>query len=54
MVYEKISDVSSERNTQYEIYETLSFKKLNISVCGNIIIITMKQNAKQIANFLII
>ena len=49
MVYEKISDVSSERNTQYEIYETLSFKKLNISVCGNALIdiyfpLTLTQN----------
>ena len=49
MVYEKIADVSSERNTQYEIYETLSFKKLNISVCGNALIdiyfpLTLTQN----------
>ena len=33
LIYERLSNISSERNTQFEIYEILNFTKLNISIC---------------------
>ena len=38
LVYEKISNISSKRNTQYEIYESINFTRLNISVCKDLLI----------------
>ena len=34
--FEKISNISSERNLQYEIYEPINKTKLNLSVCQDI------------------
>ena len=36
MKYEKITNISSERSLQYEVYEPYNKKKLNLSICGNI------------------
>ena len=38
MKYEKISNISSERSFQYEIYEPNNKTKLNLSVCNNLTI----------------
>ena len=34
--YEKISNISSERNLQFEIYESANKTRLNLSVCQDI------------------
>ena len=36
--YEKMTNISSERNLQYEVYESLNKKKLDLSLCQNIAI----------------
>ena len=36
MKYEKITNISSERSLQYEVYEPYNKTKLNLSVCDNI------------------
>ena len=36
--YEKISDISSERSIQYEIFESLNFTKLDLSLCTDSLI----------------
>ena len=41
--YEKITNISSERNLQFEIYESKNKTRLNLSVCENIPIIFMSQ-----------
>ena len=38
LIYENISNTSSERNTQYEIFESLNSTKLNISICKDLLI----------------
>ena len=38
VVYEKLSNISSERNTQYEVYESSNLQKLDISVCKDSLI----------------
>ena len=35
MKYEKVSNVSSERLLQYEVYEPINKTKLNLSICDN-------------------
>ena len=35
MKYEKITTISSERSLQYEVYEPIHKKKLNLSICDN-------------------
>ena len=35
---EKITNISSERSLQYEIYEPYNKTKLNLSICSNITI----------------
>ena len=34
--YEKVANISSERQLQYEVYESLNKTKLNLSVCSNV------------------
>ena len=34
--YEKVANISSERQLQYEVYESLNKAKLNLSVCSNV------------------
>ena len=36
--FEKVSDISSERSLQYEVYEPFNKTKLNLSICENITI----------------
>ena len=36
--YEKISNISAERNLQFEIYESLNKTRLNLSICNNVTI----------------
>ena len=38
LAYEKISDISSERYTQYEIYESLNLTKVNIQIYPDLLI----------------
>ena len=38
VVYEKLSNISSERNTQYEVYESSNLQKLDISICKDSLI----------------
>jgi hypothetical protein len=38
MKFEKITNISSERSLQYEVYEPYTKKKLNLSICSNITI----------------
>ena len=37
--YEKITDTAKERNIQYEIYNPITYEKLNIDICDNIDIV---------------
>jgi len=53
--YEKISNISAERNLQFEIYESLNKKRLNLSVCNNVTIdvyvpVTLSENFLTIYN----
>ena len=34
--YENITNISYEKNIQYEVYETNNFSKLNLSICENV------------------
>ena len=36
MKYEKVSNISSERSLQYEVYEPYNKTKLNLSICSNV------------------
>ena len=36
LVYEKLSNSSSERNIQYEVYESINMTKLDLSVCKDL------------------
>ena len=36
LMYEKLSNISSERNIQYELYESLNLTKLDLSVCKDL------------------
>ena len=36
MKYERVSNISSERSLQYEVYEPYNRTKLNLSICNNI------------------
>ena len=38
IIFEKITNISSERVIQYEVYESLNKTKLNLSICSNITI----------------
>ena len=38
IVYEKLSNHSTERNIQYEIYESINLTKLNLSLCKDLLI----------------
>ena len=37
--YEKITDTAKERNIQYEIYNPITYEKLNMDICDNIDIV---------------
>ena len=38
IIYEKITNISTERSIQYEVYEPINITKLNLSICDNMTI----------------
>ena len=38
LIYENLSNVSSQRNIQYEIYESINLTKLDLSICKDLLI----------------
>ena len=36
--YEKITNISTERSIQYEVYESINITRLNLSICNNVTI----------------
>ena len=55
MKYEKVSNISSERSLQYEVYEPYNKTKLNLSICNKIDIniyipVTLSEKTKNLYN----